>query len=68
MTILCMLYASMYQKDNEILQDRIMRLRADSVLLDCTAKRFIKWHYQLDSCDKQEIDSIVKSDKQRRVK
>jgi hypothetical protein len=58
----------MYQKDNEILQDRVMQLRADSVLLDCTAKRFIKWHYQLDNGTKQEIDSIVKSDKQRRVK
>lgn len=71
-TIGCLAYCAIdshiLRRDNERQRDKIIRLRMDSTAIYATARRYARWHYQLDNEDKARIDSLIMKEKFKRVK
>jgi hypothetical protein len=63
----CILWASSFQRDLDIKQARIYQLIADSVAQSHVTRKFARWHWQLDTLSRSQLDSVVKSDKRKRV-
>ena len=65
--IYCLMPTKTMQTDNDNLTTRVMQLKADSVAQSYVTRRFARWHWQLDTLTRSQLDSVVKSDKRKRV-